>query len=258
MTPSTRTDPTAFRLAVGVLVALLLLTGCSAPPDTSSSVGPPPADPAPSTPIDREPEVGTRLVVRASDTVDVHDDPAAPEPVRTLPATTGFGSPTVLLVLRAGTGAAAGWLEVSLPSRPNGATGWVRADDLELQHVEVEVEVDLDARQLSVRQGDAVLLEVPTAIGDADHPTPTGTYFVTDKLDTDDPDGPYGPYAVGLSAYSEVLTEFAGGDGQVGIHGTNVPASVGEAASRGCLRVDNGVIEQLVGLLPLGTPVTIF
>jgi lipoprotein-anchoring transpeptidase ErfK/SrfK len=81
---------------------------------------------------------------------------------------------------------------------------------------------------------------------------------VTDKLDTGEPAGPYGPYALGLSAYSEVLTEFAGGDGQVGIHGTNVPSSIGEAASRGCLRVPNDVVERLARILPLGTPVIVF
>jgi lipoprotein-anchoring transpeptidase ErfK/SrfK len=194
----------------------------------------------------------------------IHATPDDVEPERTLPATTSFDSPTVLSVLAEGVGTEEGWLQVALPVRPNGSTGWIRTADVELRPVEVAVEVDLETRELTVRDltvpagEEDVILRAPTAIGDADHPTPTGAFFVTDKLDTGDPRGPYGPYAVGLSAYSEVLTEFAGGEGQVGIHGTDAPASIGQAASKGCLRVDNGVVEQLAGLLPLGTPVTIF
>jgi lipoprotein-anchoring transpeptidase ErfK/SrfK len=79
---------------------------------------------------------------------------------------------------------------------------------------------------------------------------------VTDKLATGE-DGAYGPFALGLSAHSDVLTEFAGGDGQVGIHGTNDPATIGQAVSHGCVRVTNDVITRLEALVSLGTPVTI-
>ena len=48
-----------------------------------------------------------------------------------------------------------------------------------------------------------------------------------------------------------------GGDGQIGIHGTNQPASIGNAVSHGCVRVPNEIITQLAHNLPLGTPVTI-
>ncbi len=202
-------------------------------------------------------ELEPATVVRARSEVAVYDRVGGEEPTIVLPATTGFGSPLTLLVTGAGDGPDSGWLEVLLPVRPNGTTGWVHVDGLELHTVELAVEIDLDARELTVRDGDEVVLTTPTAIGDADHPTPTGAFFVTDKLDTGDPNGPYGPYAIGLSAWSDVLTEFAGGDGQVGIHGTNVPSSIGEAASHGCLRIGNDVVEQLAHLLPLGTPVTI-
>ena len=52
-------------------------------------------------------------------------------------------------------------------------------------------------------------------------------------------------------------TEFAGGDGQVGLHGTADPSSIGNAASNGCVRLPNEVVVALEALLPLGTPVTI-
>ncbi len=58
--------------------------------------------------------------------------------------------------------------------------------------------------------------------------------------------------------HSDTLTEFAGGPGQVGIHGTNQPAKIGQKASHGCVRLRNSDIQDLVDLgLPLGAPVFI-
>jgi lipoprotein-anchoring transpeptidase ErfK/SrfK len=54
-----------------------------------------------------------------------------------------------------------------------------------------------------------------------------------------------------------VLTEFGGGDGQVGIHGTNDPSSIGRPVSHGCVRVANDVITRLATTIPIGTQVTI-
>ena len=111
--------------------------------------------------------------------------------------------------------------------------------------------------QLTLTDGGQTVLTTPVAIGAPDTPTPTGRFSVTDKLQTPNPNGAYGPFAFGLSGRSEVLTEFAGGDGQIGIHGTNDPSSIGKDVSHGCVRVPNDVIEQLNELLPLGTPVVV-
>jgi lipoprotein-anchoring transpeptidase ErfK/SrfK len=54
-----------------------------------------------------------------------------------------------------------------------------------------------------------------------------------------------------------VLTSFAGGDGQVAIHGTNQPGLIGSEVSHGCVRVDNTTITKLARMIPLGTPVRI-
>ena len=80
---------------------------------------------------------------------------------------------------------------------------------------------------------------------------------MTDKLVTNDATSAYGPFALGLSGYSEVLSEFGGGDGQIGIHGTDDPSTIGQAVSHGCIRVPNDVITRLNEVLPLGTPVVI-
>lgn len=200
---------------------------------------------------------GPALVARFTDAVEVFAEPADASgedtaPTRTLPATTEFGTPRALLVADQRDG----WLEVELPVRPNGSTGWVRSEGAELREVEHEIVIDLTARTLTLTAGGEEVLSAPAAIGTAEFPTPTGRYYVTDKLATGE-DGAYGPFALGLSAHSEVLTEFAGGDGQVGIHGTNDPATIGEAVSHGCVRVTNDVITRLEELVSLGTPVTI-
>jgi lipoprotein-anchoring transpeptidase ErfK/SrfK len=201
---------------------------------------------------------GSATVARTTAELDVHAAPGDAAPSLTLPATTGFGSPRALLVDAAASATAPeGWLPVLLPTRPNGATGWVHGDAVELHTVDDALVVDLTARTLTLRTGDEVVLTTPVAIGTAENPTPTGAFYVVDKLDTGDPGGAYGRFALGLSAHSDTLTDFGGGDGQVGIHGTNQPSSIGEAASHGCVRVPNDVAAQLAAIVDLGTPVTI-
>ncbi len=60
-----------------------------------------------------------------------------------------------------------------------------------------------------------------------------------------------------LSAHSPVYTSFEGGDGQVGLHGTNQPSVLGTDVSHGCIRVANRVITRLARSVPLGTLVDI-
>ena len=150
-----------------------------------------------------------------------------------------------------------GWYQVQLPVRPNGATGWVSAGDVSTIGLTYRVEVELGRKQVTVFDGDDVVLRAPVAIGVEPTPTPGGTFYLLELLETPDPNGAYGPLAFGLSGFSETLTSFAGGDGQLGLHGTNDPGSLGTSVSKGCIRVSNDTIVELAELLPLGTPITI-
>jgi lipoprotein-anchoring transpeptidase ErfK/SrfK len=172
-----------------------------------------------------------------------------------LPATTTFGGTRTFLVVP--NSQQPGWVQVYLPTRPNGSTGWVQTDAVRLSRTTYAVAVDLGARALTVFDGGVPIITTAVAVGKGSAPTPTGLHYVTDVISTPSPGGAYGPYAFGLSSHSDVLTEFAGGDGQVGIHGTNQPGLMGQAVSSGCVRLPNAVVTQLVGLLPLGTPVQI-
>jgi lipoprotein-anchoring transpeptidase ErfK/SrfK len=193
-----------------------------------------------------------RLTARTTTELAIYAERGDATPAATLPATTEFGTTRVVLVTKR----VGAWAKVLLPERPNESTGWIRTAGVELRRVTDTVDVDLTARTLTWRRGPDVVLTTPIAIGASDTPTPPGRFYITDLLDTPDGGG-YGPFAIGLSAHSFTLSEFAGGDGQIGVHGTSDPSSIGQAVSHGCVRVPNDVITQLATHLPLGTPVRV-
>lgn len=198
--------------------------------------------------------IGSSLVGHATTEVEIFDRPELAAPSYVLEPATSLGSPRVFLIE---TGPVDGWVEVSLPIRPNGSSGWVRAGALDLDVLDYAIFVDLSDRRLRLEQGDEVVLDTEVAVGSPHNPTPTGSYFVTDIVQLADPGGPWGPFALGLSAFSDTITEFNGGDGIIGIHGTNRPGSIGEPVSLGCVRVPNEIAAQLAELVKLGTPVEI-
>jgi len=179
----------------------------------------------------------------------------AATPSQMLPAVNELGSPLVLLSLDRDHG----WFNVFLPTRPNGAMGWVRAVDVTTSIPANRVEVSLAAHELRVvRISDgAVLLTSPVGAGRPTTPTPTGEFFVRDHFPTGSMNHPYGPFAFGLSGHSDVFQQFGTGDGRIAIHGTNQPSSIGADVSNGCPHVPNDVVLALIDYLPLGTPVVI-
>ncbi|MEL6985507.1 MAG: L,D-transpeptidase, partial [Actinomycetota bacterium] len=119
------------------------------------------------------------------------------------------------------------------------------------------IEIDTSEHRLEVWRGDERWLETTVAIGTGTTPTPIGQFYIIELLQPPDSTGLYGPFAFGLSGFSETLQSFAGGDGVIGIHGTDEPDALGTDVSHGCVRVHNDVITELAGVIPLGTPVTI-
>jgi lipoprotein-anchoring transpeptidase ErfK/SrfK len=246
------TTRTPVRIALAAVTLTVALAACAGGTPDTPDAAPEPAPPATPAPAGETAEQDA-LVARAATDLAVFAQPGDAAPSLTLPATTGFGSARALLVDTVD----GDWLRVLLPTRPNGSTGWIRRGDVELRRVDQAIEIDLAARTLRLLVDGRVVVSTPVAIGTPDNPTPTGRFYVVDKLATGDPDDTYGPIAFGLSGHSVKLSDFAGGDGQIGIHGTNDPASIGQAASHGCIRVANDVITQLADLVPLGAPVVI-
>ncbi|MEX2653937.1 MAG: L,D-transpeptidase family protein [Acidimicrobiia bacterium] len=251
------------------LVALPLIAACGTvdyaaaetlPPTTAvETVGAPPSVTAPPreapTPKVRETESESIrwMVAKAETHLPVFRTPGDARPFRVLDEQTILGTPTVVLIIR-DTG---DWLEVLLPGRPNGEAGWITTDGITRFEVQRQAVIDLTNRTLQVFHGDQIIFETPVGIGAPSSPTPTGTFFITDAVRITVPTGPWGAYAFGLSARSDTITEFNGGDGIIGVHGTNRPASIGEAQSLGCVRLPNDVMLELAELLTVGSPVTI-
>jgi lipoprotein-anchoring transpeptidase ErfK/SrfK len=148
------------------------------------------------------------------------------------------------------------WYRVQLPIRPNGATGYVRARAVALYRITTRIEIDLSKRRLDFFRGGERVLRAAVAIGSRATPTPTGRYYVNQRLRSRDPSGPYGPAALGVSAFSNVLTGWTQG-GPIAVHGTNDPGSIGKAVSNGCLRLPNQTLLRLYEATPAGTPVVI-
>ncbi|MCR6711881.1 MAG: L,D-transpeptidase [Demequina sp.] len=253
------------RAAVGALAVLAVLSACTGttqdptqattptPQATASDI---PGITATATP-DTSEYTSTIAHVKG-DSIKVSDTPGGPttstlkaEDVLTVPDQT----PLVLLVKQV----TEEGVEVFLPVRPNGTTGWVSPNDVNLYSTDLQLDVYHADHTLTVSEAGQIIATYPIATGQDDMPTPGGTYFIRELLAPPNPKGAYGPYAYGLSGYSPVLDNFNGGDAVIGIHGTDDPSSIGKDISHGCIRMNNADITQLVELwqLPLGTPVYI-
>ena len=174
-------------------------------------------------------------------------------PIHTLADPTEIGGPLVFLVE---TGDRE-WLQVYLPVRPNGSTGWIRASDVILSEHNYRIVVDVAAHRITVSRGSDVILSEPVALGTADTPTPGGKFYTKELLKPPNPNTVYGPYAYGLSGFSNTLTSFGGTEAVIGIHGNNDPSTLGKDVSAGCIRMSNTGITMLAETLPLGVPVEI-
>jgi lipoprotein-anchoring transpeptidase ErfK/SrfK len=145
---------------------------------------------------------------------------------------------------------------VQIPKRPNGVTGWVPAGQVDVEKVRTRILVDLSEKRVTLFRNGKRVLTATAAIGSAATPTPTGSFYVNQRLIPSDPSGPFGPGAVGISAFSNVLTGWTQG-GPIAIHGTNAPWSIGRAVSNGCIRLPNATLKKVFAQSLGGTPVVI-
>jgi len=167
---------------------------------------------------------------------------------------TSFGGPLTFLV----TEVRGNWAKVLLPVRPNDTEGWVSLNDIDISDTDYRVELHVGDHRLVAYKGSEVIADTPVVVGKDATRTPTGRFFITDKVTKQDPSGAYGPFILPLSAYSEQLDVFDDGVPVIAMHGTNQPALLGQNASNGCIRLPNDVITTLHDQLPLGTQVEVF
>ncbi|MBA2643541.1 MAG: L,D-transpeptidase [Actinobacteria bacterium] len=162
--------------------------------------------------------------------------------------------PTTLLVLGESTDAKSlRWLKLSMPMRPNGRIGWVKAAAVQMRPVRRSIVVDLSSRTLRILQGGKTRFATRVAVGRRGLETPTGNYYLTATFKPKERF--LGAFAFETSAYSK-LSEWPGG-GVVGLHGTSMPWLLGQAVSHGCVRMSNAAALMLKRLTPAGTPLRI-
>jgi len=114
--------------------------------------------------------------------------------------------------------------------------------------------VSLPDRKLAVLENGRVLRTFDVAVGAPQSPTPTGTFTIVNHITN--PTWYYKGKVVGPGPGNPVGTRWMGlSFAGYGIHGTNVPNSIGKNVSHGCIRLRNSDIEQLFELLAVGDQV---
>jgi len=164
------------------------------------------------------------------------------------------GVRTVLPAL--GHGNSRRWVRVRLPGRPNSHAAWIRTALTRRTSTPWRVALDLSSRRVTVYHGGLVQRRFQVVVGTSYTPTPRGRFFVEEAVALPGQTG--GPFALATSARSSVLQEFAGGPGQIALHGTSgLAGALGSASSHGCIRLGSGAITWLARRIGGGVPLTI-
>lgn len=103
--------------------------------------------------------------------------------------------------------------------------------------------VDIPQKSLTLYEGTRAVKRYAVATGARGTPTPIGTFTVTHRFSGDL--GGFGTRFLGLNVPW----------GQFGLHGTNKPATIGQNASHGCVRMYIKDSEELYGKTPNGAKV---
>ncbi len=166
--------------------------------------------------------------------------------------------PTVLPVLGTATGSdGRSWTHVRLPGRPNGHHGWIPTDRTRRSSTEWHIALKLSTRRVTVYRDGRTERRFRAVIGKSSTPTPRGRFFIEEAVALS-PSDAGAPFALATSARSQVLQEFAGGPGQIALHGTrNISGALGTAVSHGCIRLSPAAITWMARRIGGGIPLTI-
>lgn len=167
---------------------------------------------------------------------------------------TYFGNTLALRVIGDASGE---WIEVALPTRPNGQTGWVKTADWNIQSSNWYVQINTGNNTVAVWRGEELMYETQAVTGKSSTPTPKVTAFVDEKMPG--PSGAYGPWLLSLGVFSNAHNTFGSGGGlpKIALHGTSNPELMGQYASNGCIRVVNDAITWMYNNVPVGSYVAI-
>ena len=254
-TTTTTVDPPAFRDAAVNEVATAIVPVVAALAEL-----PPDAPHSPNQAVAAE-QVRATFAPVSTPRAEVPEIPSVEKPVvgrRRTPLgwefdnPTPFGNPLTFVV----TEVQGDWLKVQIPVRPNMAEAWIRAIGFQRSTNNFRSDIAISDRFLRAYSADGLIAETPVVVGKDSSRTPQGRYYITDAEERRSGSA-YGPWVLPISAFSQDLNEFSGGAPLVAMHGTNRPDLLGTAASNGCIRMPDEVIQRLKDTLPFGTAVDI-
>lgn len=117
--------------------------------------------------------------------------------------------------------------------------------------------VSITDRKLAVVEADRVVKIFPTAVGAPASPSPVGVYKIVNSIPA--PTWYYRGKVIGPGKANPLGTRWLGLSIKgYGIHGTNVPSSIGHNASHGCVRMRNKDVEELFGMVTVGDQVELY
>ncbi len=117
--------------------------------------------------------------------------------------------------------------------------------------------VSIPDRKLALIEAGKVVKVYHTAVGAPKSPSPTGSFTIIRRVV--DPVWSSNGKVVGPGKSNPVGTRWIGLSIKgYGIHGTNVPSSIGKNASHGCIRMRNRDVEELYTLISIGDTVDLY
>jgi lipoprotein-anchoring transpeptidase ErfK/SrfK len=140
----------------------------------------------------------------------------------------------------------------------------VTSDQLRRQNATV-VTVSRAARTIRVFKGGRVDKTYKAAVGEPNHPTPTGQFTVQSMQKNPTWNVPQSEWAGSLAGQTipggdprnPLKARWIGFNGSVGFHGTSDAGSIGSAASHGCVRMNPADVIDLYKRVETGTPVLV-
>jgi lipoprotein-anchoring transpeptidase ErfK/SrfK len=170
------------------------------------------------------------------------------------------GQPQTLLVVDSAVRRGRQWLKLLLAVRPNGSAGWVPRDRVALRRTPYWIQVRTGARLVTIYRDGKRVRRFRAVVGAPGTPTPLGLAAIYERNRQPNPGGFLGPWAMPLTIMSDVLENYGGGPGRVGIHGragASLLDPLGSARSHGCIRIDNRHVSWMAAHIPAGTPVRV-
>ena len=114
--------------------------------------------------------------------------------------------------------------------------------------------VSIPDRKIVLMEDGRVVKVYPIAVGKKSTPSPNGSFHIASRVVK--PTWYKPGKTVGPGPSNPLGTRWIGlGFKGYGIHGTNMPNSIGQAASHGCIRMRNHDVEELFELVQVGDPV---